>query len=296
MKTVNSISGGKTSAKLMIDFPADHNIFQLVRTNKEDCLWMEGKDELTRKLISDRIGMEFHGTTEEDEIIYTILDLEQYTGQEIKINTHQMTFEELVESRGDRLLPSPIRRYCTEVLKLAVVFDWWLKNFNGEIVEMRIGYRANEMSRMKNMLKRCDKQRILSFEHITGSRETKKGTQNTWTKTPFQRPVFPFIEWKPTWKDEIEKFWEDKPVRFAEFNNCVGCFHRDPLLLRYMWDKQPNKMELFASFERNRKYNGDTLMGGEKDGLTYDRIKEMLKNHRLTIEDLGSCDSGYCGI
>jgi hypothetical protein len=294
MKTVNSISGGKTSAKLMIDFPADYNVFQLVRTN--EVKFMKGKDEPTRKLISDRIGQEFIGTMEEDEIIYTILDLEQFTGQEIKINTHFKTFEGLIESRGDRLLPSPIRRYCTEILKIEVVFNWWLENFKNEIIEMRIGYRANEMSRMKTMIEKCDNNRILSFKHITGKKEQKNGIINTWSETKFQKPIFPFIEIKPTWKDEIVEFWGDKPVRFAEFNNCVGCFHRDPLLLRYMFDKEPEKMEVFSSFERERKYKGDTLMGGTKDGLTYDKIKGMLKNTRLTKKDLGSCDSGYCGI
>lgn len=295
MKTVNSISGGKTSAKLMIDFPADYNIFQLVRLKDEDCQWMKGKDEKTRQLISDRIGMEFWGTAEEDEIIYTILDLEQFTGQEIKINTSKQTFEELIGSVGTNYLPSPLRRYCTEKLKIDVAFHWWMENV-GEIVEMRIGFRANEMNRMATMLKRCDSNRILSHSVISGTRETKKGLQNTWEEIPWQIPVFPFIEKKPTFKDQIVKYWEDKPVRFAEFNNCVGCFHRDPLLLRYQFDKNPEKMEVFASFERNRKYKGDTLMGGLKDGLTYDRIKTMLKNHKLTIDDLGSCDSGYCGL
>lgn len=296
MITVNSISGGKTSAKLMVDFPADYNIFQLVRTNDPNCKWMKGKDEKTRKLISDRINIDFNGTLEDDEIIYTILDLEQFIGKEIKINTSQYTFEQLIQSRGNRYLPSPIRRYCTEVLKIDVAFEWWQKQFNGEIIEMRVGYRANEMNRMKSMLEKCDKNRILYQNVVIGKKETKKGVRNVWSKVAWQKPVFPFIEKKPTFKDEIFQYWIDKPIRFAEFNNCVGCFHRDILLLRYQFEKNPEKMELFASFERNRKYNGDTLMGGKYDSLTYDKIKKMLKNTIITIDDLGGCDSGYCGI
>jgi hypothetical protein len=83
MKTVNSISGGKTSAYIAKHFPADINIFSLVRIDDIDNLWMKGKDEKTRQLISDKLGTEFIGTAEMDEIIYTILDLEQFIGTEI---------------------------------------------------------------------------------------------------------------------------------------------------------------------------------------------------------------------
>lgn len=291
--TVNSVSGGKTSAKLMVDFPADYNIFQLVRTNKTEALFMQGKDEKTRQLISDRIGIEFIGTMEEDVCIYTILDLEQYTGQEIIINSSNKSFEEMISEHGDRYLPSPIRRYCTEELKLDVAFNWWQKNIN-EIVEMRIGYRANEMRRMKSFLNKCDKHRIKSHKIITGERETKKGTQNTWSEIAWQKPLFPFIEKKPTFKDQIEQFWKDKPVRFAEFNNCVGCFHRDPTLLKYMWEKESAKMQIFSDFEKDRKYSNDTLKADKQ--ITYEKIKKLNLNVKLDANCFSECDSGYCGI
>ena len=38
-------------------------------------------DEKIRQIVSDKIGAEFIGTLEDDMIIYTILDLEQYIGQ-----------------------------------------------------------------------------------------------------------------------------------------------------------------------------------------------------------------------
>jgi hypothetical protein len=244
---------------------------------------MNGKDEKTRQLISDRIGMEFIGTMEEDECIYTILDLEQYLGQEIKINTSYKTFEKMIEEHGLRSLPSPLRRYCTEELKLQIAFEWW-QTITDEIVEMRIGYRANEMRRMKSMVKKCNENRELPFKHVIGQKETKKGTQNIWQETYWQKPVFPLIETKPTWKDDVKKFWENKPIRFAEFNNCVGCFHREPLLLKYMWQKHPNKMQHFADFEKNRKYKNDTLKAD--DAMTYERIKKMKLTQMLTENDL----------
>jgi len=55
---------------------------------------------------------------------------------------------------------------------------------------------------------------------------------------------------KPTngiiFKDKIEKYWNGKGVRFAYMNNCVGCMHRNPLLLRKMFDKEPTKMNWFV--------------------------------------------------
>lgn len=293
MIKVNSVSGGQTSAHIMAEYKADYNIFQLVRTDIKTCLFKKGKDEKTRQIISDRIGMEFIGTLEEDECIYTILDLEQYLGQEIIINTSETTFEKMIEEHGFRSLPSPLRRYCTEELKLKIAFEWWLKNIN-EIVEMRIGYRANEMRRMASMIKKCNKNRELPFKHIVGEKQTKKGIQNIWKTTYWQKPYFPLIEEKPTWKDDVKKFWEDKPVRFAEFNNCVGCFHREPLLLKYMWQKHPEKMQVFSDFEKNRKYKNDTLKAD--DNITYEMIKKMNLTEKLSFSDFNECDSGYCGI
>lgn len=290
MIKVNSVSGGQTSAFIMANFKADYNIFQLVRTDFKDCLWMKGKDEKTRQLISDRIGMEFIGTMEEDECIYTILDLEQFLGQEIKINTSYKTFEKMIEEHGLRSLPSPLRRYCTEELKLQIAFEWW-QTITDEIVEMRIGYRANEMHRMKTMIEKCNSNRELPFKHIIGKH---KNGNNKWQETYWQKPMFPLIEIQPTWKDDIIKFWENKPIRFAEFNNCVGCFHREPLLLKYMWQKHPNKMQHFADFEKNRKYKNDTLKAD--DSMTYERIKKMKLTQMLTTNDFSECDSGYCGI
>ena len=80
MNTVNSLSGGKTSSYIAANYPADYNVFSLVRTDDINVLFPDAK---VRQMVSDRIGKEFIGTLEEDTIIYTMLDLEQYIGQEI---------------------------------------------------------------------------------------------------------------------------------------------------------------------------------------------------------------------
>ena len=54
MKTINSLSGGKTSSYLAVHYPADYNIFSLVRIEDKRCTQ---KDLKLVQLISDKIGM-----------------------------------------------------------------------------------------------------------------------------------------------------------------------------------------------------------------------------------------------
>ena len=49
MISVNSVSGGKTSAYVMANYPADYNIFALVRTDDKNCLF---PDKKIRQIIS----------------------------------------------------------------------------------------------------------------------------------------------------------------------------------------------------------------------------------------------------
>ena len=46
MKKVNSISGGQTSAYISANYPADFDVFALVRTNDKTCLFPDKKIRL----------------------------------------------------------------------------------------------------------------------------------------------------------------------------------------------------------------------------------------------------------
>ena len=80
MKTINSLSGGKTSSYIAAHYPADFNVFALITTTDKMCLF---PDKKVRQIVSDKIGKEFIGTLEENMIVYTMLDLEQYIGKKI---------------------------------------------------------------------------------------------------------------------------------------------------------------------------------------------------------------------
>lgn len=286
MKTVNSISGGKTSSYIAANYPADYNVFALVRTNDKNCMFADKK---IRQEVSDRIGTEFIGTLEMDTIIYTMLDLEQYIGKKIDWVTG-LTFEEVVGLPQNNVLPSPIRRYCTEHLKMHPIFEWWQKEIN-EVVEMRIGFRANEQRRANNTIKKLVNG-LLGIKHIVG--QSKNG-RNKWATTYYQKPVFPLIDINnPIMKIDVQNYWKDKPVRFAEINNCVGCFHRNEVLLKKMWETHENKMQFFSDLEKDRKYNNDTFK--MTDDITYEKIKNWKLQVELSFEDFDECDSGYCGL
>jgi len=277
MKTCNSLSGGKTSSYVAVHYPADYNVFSLVRTNDKTCLFPDAK---LRQIVSDKIGTEFIGTLEDDTIIYTMLDLEQFIGTKIDWVTGK-TFDEIIIKHGN-YLPNIMQRFCTSEMKLQPIFDWWKINFN-EVIEMRIGYRANEMSRAKTMISKLNKNGNLEFKDIIGKRKT----QNKWGLIEWQRPKFPLIT-DGIFKDNIVEFWKDKKVKFAYMNNCVGCFHRNEILLKLMSEKHPNKFEWFSKQENDKK----TF----KNGITYNKIKSHKLQTKLFDEDFNDCDSGHCGI
>jgi hypothetical protein len=283
MKTVNSLSGGKTSSYIAVNYPADYNVFALVRTDNKKCLFPDPK---IRQIVSDKIGTEFIGTLEDDLIIYTMLDLEQFIGKKIDWLTGK-TFDKVI--RHD-ILPNKLRRYCTSQMKLEPIFDWW-KNTINEPIEMRIGFRANEMNRANNTMERLNQNGLMEQKIIVG--KSKNGTRNKWGMIEWQKPVFPLIK-AAVFKDTIEEFWNGKPVRFAKLNNCIGCFHRNPILLKYMSQKHPEKFNWFIDKEKNRKYKFDTWK--ESGHLTYEKIKNHKLQTQLFDEDFTDCDSGHCGL
>lgn len=282
MKTMNSLSGGKTSSYIAANYPADYDVFSLVRVEDPNCKF---PDEKIRKEVEDRIQAPFIGTVEDDMIIYTMLDLEQFIGRPITWVTGK-TFDQITKRKDKVYLPNKVQRFCTVQMKIEPMFYWWAENV-GEIVETRIGFRANETRRAKNMIERCNEDGISEYKatfkkHADG--------RNKWELVPYQKPAFPLIEDR-IYKDHVEHFWKDKPVRFAWMNNCVGCFHKNPLLLKKMFEKHPNKLEWFAKKERE-SINGATW----RSDVSYDDIKAWNSQYELFDDDFSECDSGYCGL
>jgi asparagine N-glycosylation enzyme membrane subunit Stt3 len=171
-------------------------------------------------------------------------------------------------------------------MKLQPIFDWWLNNV-GEPIETRIGFRANEKSRAKTMLNKTNKDGLTEYKTIVGKRKSR----NKWATIGWQKPVFPLID-ENIYKDQIVKYWQNKPVRFAYMNNCIGCFHRNEVLLKFMSELHPNKFNWFIEAENQTGYNIRTF----KNGINYKQIKNSFSQIRLFEDDFNDCDSGYCGL
>lgn len=281
MKKFISISGGKSSAYIAANYSSDYLVFALVTSNDPLVMYPDSK---LRQMVSDRIGREFIGTLEDDTIIHTMFDLEQYLGRKIDWVVGE-PFEKIIENAGG-YLPNKVARFCTSEMKMRPLFRWWRDNIQ-EPAEVLIGYRSGEERRAARMLDKCNDEGILEFKDVVGQREDGK---KRWVTLPWQIPKFPMIE-DGIKRDIVHEFWRNKPVRFADRNNCVGCFHRNSILLRLMFEQHPNKMEWFA---RQEEQEGRGKWQSEQ---TYRQIQKH--KTQLTLMDLdgfSDCDSGYCGL
>lgn len=281
MERCTSISGGQTSAYVAVNYPSEHNWFALVTTDDKSCAF---SDSSCTAYVQEKTGTEVVGTLEDDVIIYTIMDLEQYMGRSIDI-VLGYTFEQVIDNAGGKYLPNVMKRYCTSEMKIRPLFEHWSATCDAPI-EMQIGFRANEARRAQNMLRKTNDDGLSEFKHVVGKHPSGR---NKWGTTAWQKPTFPLID-DGIFKDSVEAFWKDKPVRFAALNNCVGCFHRNPVLLRQMWDHHPNKMDWFARQE--------TRSGGQwKKEMTYSIIKKHKSQFALDLTEWeNDCDSGHCGL
>lgn len=285
MTTINSLSGGKTSSYIAVNYPADVELFSLVRTSDVECKF---PDDKVRQIVSDRIGQEFIGTLEQDAIIYTMLDLEQFLGRKITWITGP-TFDEVIiqgvkkDGEAYKYLPNVMQRFCTVEMKVNPIKRWCYENTELP-VEMRLGFRANEVSRAAKMIER---RRDDGIEWDKFSISQNENGRNKWKELPYRLTRFPLIDDR-IFKDKIESFWVGKPVRFAYMNNCVGCFHRNEILLKHMSDKEPTKFNWFAKQE--------TEKARFKKEISYEAIKRHRLQFDLFDDDFNECDSGYCGL
>ena len=281
MKKVNSLSGGKTSSYIAANYPADYNVFSLVRTDDKKCLFPDAK---IRQEVSDRIGKEFIGTLEEDTIIYTMLDLEQYIGTKIDWVSGKTFDDSIIKTKkGTKYLPNKMARYCTTELKTLPILHWMYEEVKEPVI-MRFGYRANETRRAIKMMEKTDKD---GFTKVKATFTKLKDGRNSWGVYKYCKPEFPLIN-DNIYKDTIEEFWKEKDVRFAYMNNCVGCWWRSPLLLKKMHNKHPEKMQWFADQETNKsKWRSDIM---------YKDIIKWKTQTELFDDDFNECDSGHCGL
>ncbi len=301
MIKVNSISGGKTSAFIAMNYPADYNVFALVCIDDPAC---KPKDRFIVDYINKKLTKfipeygEFIATAEDDQTLYAMMDLEQLLGTEVTW-LRGKSFDDVIDTGTQTRLPSWARRYCTSQMKMQPIFDWWFNEF-GEKCEMRIGFRFDEFSRMERFFNNSDPTNyaIPVSCSIRGKRLQQHQTFN------WRYCSFPLIK-DGIQKHHVQDYWknngwvggnlfeERRQIKFPSISNCVGCFHKSVETIAAEFILNPEKMKWFARQEQKD-------MGTWFDSLqTYEEISQ--KAHEIAKEVLfemkfggDSCDTGGC--
>lgn len=305
MISVNSISGGRTSAYLAVHYPADFNVFSVVCLDDHACA---PKDpalvEYAQAKLSSFVPQfgEFIATAEDDETLRAVMDLEQLLGREIAW-VRGISFDQLIDV-GDwkglkTRLPSWSRRYCTHSMKLLPIFLWWWQNINARC-DMRIGFRADEFVRMERFFNNSDPTNF-SMPISCSLRGERRQTHQTFH---WRYCSFPMIRDGVT-SAHVHDYWarngwlggnlweEARQIRFPTVSNCIGCFHKKPEVLAAMADMHPTKFQWFADQETKGK--GRWL----DQQLTYQHIADNRQDIGREVifetrEMHAACHSGGC--
>ena len=123
MKTVNSLSGGKTSSYIAVHYPADYELFALCCIECHNA----GRDidKRMRQMVNDKLQKycphypEFVATSEDPKILKTMFDLEQMIGREI-IWLRGIGWEDMV--RLKKAIPNQFKLFCTTMMKMQPIF------------------------------------------------------------------------------------------------------------------------------------------------------------------------------
>lgn len=274
MKTINSLSGGKTSSYMAKHYPADYNIFSLVKIDAEYC---KPKDKSLVQYVSDKIGEDFIATAESDKTLYVMRDLEQLIGQNI-IWVSGLSFDQLCKQR--KALPNMMQRFCTSEMKMIPIADWWYKNIN-EKVKMQVGFRYDEMERAERFTTEI---KIKVGKHPSG--------KNKWQTFNWREGAYPLIDSRIN-HFQVNEWGKTTNLIFPPDSNCVGCFWKPIQQLRKNWEDEPLKMRWFSELEKLNVGNMRKPMRF-KNETTYENIKKIGLQMDFNFGTGSGCQAGFC--
>lgn len=286
MKAINSISGGKTSAYMAMNYPAEMNVFMLVCIDDVRC---KPKDESLVQRINDRLERsgtikhgEFIATAEFDKILTTVFDLEQAMGREITW-LRGISFDKLIQKR--KMVPKKLARFCTSELKMDVIGNYVYPRMDvvdgvRQLFLNNVGFRYDEKERAKSGADRDVITRIHNGYSPSG--------RNRWIQGKWAIANYPLIEDKVT-HVTVREYWKYRTdVTFSEDSNCVGCFWKPIQQLRKNWEDEPQKMQWFAEQE-NRRPEDNWI-----HKVNYDDIKRLGLQQDFFFGTGSGCKAGYC--
>lgn len=230
LKTVTSVSGGKTSAYMALHYPTDFYIFACVLTNHEPSISTD--KGLTRE-CTRRIP-HFVASHEDDRTLRIVLQLEQELGREIKWVAADFSLEDYVKGTTDlpgyrtnstRLFNS-LKRFCTVEQKIKPIIEHCYSFVDAKNpVIMNLGFRYDEPKRVEQWKCKNDKTKLAL------SCPVEKGN---WRYLEYEWRIsdFPLYRDRVT-HESVRSFWLNKGWEFPEISNCRFCpFHTDTQLQR----------------------------------------------------------------
>lgn len=241
------ISGGRTSAYVAANYPADKLLFSLVCVDDPKCA---NPDHFLMRYANDKIEKycssfgEVVGTAEDPIIFQTMFELEQFLGREI-IWLRDLSFDQLIKKKGS--LPIKQKRWCTTFLKIQPAFWFWFNYFSPNPVGFNVGYRFEEQERVNHFTTQW------TFADYC-KLNAKRNKQHLVHDVSWRHALFPLIEDKIT-RPRINHYWRDKNIKFADDSNCQHCMFKQIEQIRKNYSKNPNQIEWAHNIESNKKFN-----------------------------------------
>lgn len=301
IKTVNSLSGGKSSAYLAMHFPADYEVFSLVCINNKEAA---PKDLFIKNYVDTKLDKfvnefgNFIATAEDDHTLKAMIDLEQLIGKEI-IWVRGMSFDDVIDKGTQTRLPSWARRYCTEKMKLLPIFLWWF-NTIGEKCKMNIGFRFDECDRLERFFNNSDPTHF-KIPVACSTRGQKRQIHQNFN---WRFCSMPLVK-KGITNDKVKEYWKQngwfesnlfeprRQIYFPPISNCVGCFHKNEELLAAMAEIHPEKFRWFI--EQEMKGMGTWLDSKVTYQHLFDNRIDIAKEILAEIKyDGHTCDTSGC--
>jgi len=279
--TITSISGGRTSAYIAANYPADYIVFALVCI---DCHNAGAHiDKAIKRMVNDRLQKfcshwpEFVATSEDPQVLRTIFDLEQKIGQEI-VWLRGIGWEQAIRWR--QCIPNKIKRWCTTWFKIVPIFEWCLK-YTGLPVRTNIGYRYDEMERADAFFGGSLKYPVRCERYKSGDWKHRWEVFENW-----QTPVFPLIRDK-VMRPQIMKFWEGSEIKFAADSNCQNCFWKPEQQLR-------ENFKTNASIMRWAQIQEDLAERTFKESMNMEQISRLGMQLDFLTGTGAGCNAGFC--
>lgn len=280
MKTVNSLSGGKTSSYIAVHYPADIEVFALCCI---DCHNAGASiDKKMKQMVNDRLQKycshmpEFVATSEDPKILKVMFDLEQKIGREI-IWLRGMGWEDMIRKYG--VIPNMTKRICTSVLKMQPIFEYLFMHHELP-VQMRIGYRYDEMERSMRL------NNTFKYAYKCEFQEKSVRWIHRWKEIEWRIGEFPLIADKIT-HYHIKKYWDKQYIDFPEDSNCLNCFWKPEAQLRKNFDTCPSIMWWASIMEdlKNRTF---------KDKHSLQQISKLPIQMDFMFGVGSGCQAGFC--